>query len=132
MVKQQAPWSVRGVSKEALSKTKKAASDSHVTIGKWVSHALITVADSGQLVGVSDAEASGATPDGPAWAGALLVEPTVGDTERRDRAIRALTERRGVKKLPPEEKPQAPWSIRGVSEEERSMAATAAARTERE
>ncbi len=131
MVKQRAPWSVRGVSKEALSKTKKAASDSHMTIGRWVSHALITVADSGQRVGVSAAEAPGATPDGPAWASALLVEPTAGDTERRDRAIRALTERRGVKKLPPEEKPQAPWSIRGVSEEARAKAAKAAAREHR-
>lgn len=132
MAKQQAPWSVRGISKEALSKTKKAASDSHVTIGKWVSHALITVADSGQLVGVSDAEAPGATPDGPALAGARLVEPTAGDTERRDRAIRALTERRGVKKLAPAEKQQAPWSIRGVNEEARTKAAKAAARTEPE
>ncbi len=131
MVKQQSPWSVRGVSKEALSKAKKAASDSHVTIGKWVSHALITVADTGQRVGVSDAETLGATPVGPAWASARLVEPTADDTERRDRAIRALTERRGVKKLPPEEKHQAPWSLRGVSEEARAKVARAAAHEHR-
>lgn len=131
MVKQQAPWSVRGVSKEALSKAKKAASDNHMTIGKWVSHALITVADTGRRVGVSDADTPGAMPDGPAWAGALLVEPTADDTERRDRAIRALTERRGAKKLAPAEKQRAPWSIRGVSEEARAKATKAAAREHR-
>ncbi len=106
-----------------------------MTIGKWVNHALIAAADSEQRNGPTEAMAPGSTAVEREWVGSLVVEPTADDAERRERAIRALTERRGVKKRPPEEKQkpeekqiqQAPWSVRGVSDEALSKTKKSAA-----
>lgn len=64
----QAPWSVRGVTREARAKAAKAAERRRMTIGEWVTNALITVANDelgrgtpGAATSVMAEEAAGGT-----------------------------------------------------------------------
>ncbi|MCH7928879.1 MAG: hypothetical protein IIA01_00025 [Proteobacteria bacterium] len=129
MAKQKAPWSVRGVSEEALTKAKAAAKSRRTFFGNWVNDALIAAADSEQRDGRTEAMAPGSTLIEPEWTRSLVVEPTADDAERRERTIRAPTGRPGVNNRPPEEKrkQQAPWSVRGVSDATQSKAKKSAA-----
>lgn len=101
-VKQQSPWSVRGVSRDTRIQAKIAAQHRGVTIGEWVSQALIAVAD----------EERADEPKNlmPAGFGA------------HEHALLTLVKDKTAQKQ------QAPWSVRGVSQVARVRTAHAAAR----
>ncbi len=101
-VKQQSPWSVRGVSRDARIRAKKAALHRGVTIGEWVSQALIVVADEERAD-----ERENLMPAGFGAREHGLLTPV------KDKAA---------------QEQQAPWSVRGVSRVARVEVAHAAAR----
>ena len=122
MMKNQYAWSVRGISREARLEAKNAARKRRVTTGEWVSLALITIAD----------DELGSSPKCPLPLGPSPIAPSVDDEaieklSPRERALLALASKRPTPKGRAEQKQQAPWSIRGVSQVARVRAAKIAA-----
>ena len=113
MAERQYAWSVRGVSREARERAKKAARRRRVTIGEWVSFALISVADAELAV----------DPDTLPPIGAVQDPPEGAAMDARERALLALA----IRPDRSEQDQQAPWSIRGVSQIARVKASQAAA-----
>ncbi len=117
MAKPQYTWSVRGISHEARDRAKNAAQNRSVTIGEWVSLALIELAD----------EELTAAPDSlpPITAPEVIAE--AAGLGARERALLALVNRPPPAKTKAEHEQQAPWSVRSVSQVARVKAAQAAA-----
>ena len=113
MAERQYAWSVRGVSREARERAKKAAHRRRVTIGEWVSFALISVAGAELAV----------DPDTLPPIGAVQDPPEGAAMDARERALVALA----IRPDRSEQDQQAPWSIRGVSQIARVKASQAAA-----
>ena len=117
MAKSQYTWSVRGVAHEARERAKKAAQNRHVTIGEWVSLALIELAD----------EELAATPESLTPITAPQRAADAAGLGARERALLALVDRPPLAKTKAEHDQQAPWSVRGVSQVARVKAAQVAA-----
>jgi hypothetical protein len=117
MAKQQYTWSVRGVGSEGRDHAKKSSGKRRVTIGEWLSLALIALADE-EL----DAAPDSLPPIGPSQA--VADAAGLGD---RERALLALATRPPPATTKAEHEQQAPWSVRGVSQVARVKAAQAAA-----
>jgi hypothetical protein len=104
------PWSIRGVTLEARTKAAKAAARRRMTLGEWVTNALIRTANdelgSGRREGEAAAGVPATTPRPGAEvvAGVTRLEPRPGD-DGRDRALYAIarhvaeTERRSERTM---------------------------------
>ncbi len=111
-VKQQSPWSVRGISRDARIRAKKAALYRGVTIGEWVSQTLIAVADEERADEPENLMPVGLAQNAVSAAGFGAREHTLL-TLGKDKAA---------------QEQQAPWSVRGVSQVARDRVVLAAAR----
>jgi hypothetical protein len=117
MAKQQYTWSVRGISSDARKRAKKSSGKRRVTIGEWLSLALIALANE-ELAAAPNSLA----PIGPSQA--VADAAGLGD---RERALLALATRPPPATTKAELEQQAPWSVRGVSQVARVKVAQAAA-----
>ncbi len=106
MAKPQYTWSVRGVGQAARDRAKKAAQNRHVTIGEWVSLALIELAEA-ELAAAPESLTPITAPQQAADDAGLGA---------RERALLALVNRPPPAKTKAEHDQQAPWSVRGVSQ----------------
>ena len=122
MTKKQYTWSVRGVTREARNQAKIAALNRGVTTGEWVSLALVTIADEELVVSPKSL-----LPIAPSPIASSVDEKSIEKLGPRERALLALASKRSAPKGSAAQEQQAPWSVRGVSQDARLKASKVAA-----